>query len=338
MPPRSYKEHFDLLVSSTREVLEMKDGPLPRRHGWPRNPDSDLFRGRRPSDMLASVVELVGTLRERGAMPGDDFTVALLSSFVHEVWLGEQATTADIEGADTVAAVDAMFGPASDEERRAAVLQHMRDANVAGPERITRKVVNLYSALAFLLGPDFRSPPEGPQLSVELIKATHAIVGGDGLIEHAGSYRTENRQSRGQALVYLHPAMIEKRVETLVAATNAALAANLGIGGVVAVGTVFFSEFLLTHPFSNGNGRTARLLLNNLLRDVALVPFTMCGHFTGLEGRAASEAHERERRLYIEVLSMRNDKQTPPSVLAAYILESIERVLRRRVPDDGLIW
>jgi len=100
------------------------------------------------------------------------------------------------------------------------------------------------------------------------------------------------------------------------------------IAGCIAVGTVFFSEFLLIHPFLNGNGRVARLMLNYLLRRVVIVPFTLCGHYNGYcadDGGAVVAQYARERRLYIELLNLRNDKQTPPSMLAMYVLASCER-------------
>jgi len=75
---------------------------------------------------------------------------------------------------------------------------------------------------------------------------------------------------------------------------------------MISLGTIFFSEFLLIHPFINGNGRTARLLLNFVMKDYSVVPFSLYS----------------SRESYIEVLEHRNDGNAP-HLLAHYILKSI---------------
>jgi hypothetical protein len=67
----------------------------------------------------------------------------------------------------------------------------------------------------------------------------------------------------------------------------------------------FFSEFLLIHSFSDGNGRVARLLTNHILRGTVFVPFSI--FYTS-------------RELYLRVLEDRNDQSQPPLSLAYYML------------------
>ena len=70
------------------------------------------------------------------------------------------------------------------------------------------------------------------------------------------------------------------------------------------LGALFFSEYLLIHPFANGNGRSARILLNLLLCDITTVPFSL---------------YISDRKQYIDVLEERNDG-SPPQALATYVL------------------
>ena len=61
------------------------------------------------------------------------------------------------------------------------------------------------------------------------------------------------------------------------------------------LGALFFSELLLIHPFSDDNGRTARLLTAHLLRSTSSVPLSM---------------HYRSRQLYLDVVEERTVNKT----------------------------
>jgi len=78
---------------------------------------------------------------------------------------------------------------------------------------------------------------------------------------------------------------------------------------MIKLGAFFFSEFLLIHPFRNGNGRTARLLLNLFLQDILIVPFSL---------------YIDTRDRYIHVLESRSDC-SPPNDLATYLLLACNR-------------
>jgi Fic family protein len=41
------------------------------------------------------------------------------------------------------------------------------------------------------------------------------------------------------------------------------------------IGCIFYSEFLKIHPFVDGNGRTAKLILSSLMQECGMVPFTL---------------------------------------------------------------
>eukprot|EP01042_Synura_sphagnicola_P005477 gene5477-6991_t len=72
---------------------------------------------------------------------------------------------------------------------------------------------------------------------------------------------------------------------------------------------VHASKFLLICPFRNDNGRTARILLNAVLKSEVGVPFSL---------------YVLSRDQYIEALEARND-MSPPSTLASYLLRAANK-------------
>jgi hypothetical protein len=110
--------------------------------------------------------------------------------------------------------------------------------------------------------------------------------------------------------VGIHPAKIHKRLKTLLEVTNTNLvdmktrSDGTRLQRLVAIATVFFSEFLLTCPFLNGTARTARMLLSFLLSRELMVPFTLFNY---------------------KGFIMKQNKLIPPSMLAMHVLCEIER-------------
>jgi Fic family protein len=116
--------------------------------------------------------------------------------------------------------------------------------------------------------------------------------------------------AQGSHVMYATPASISARLEGLFQfVADRASAVKIDDPHaktlyMIRLGAFFFSEFLLIHPFSDGNGRTARLLLNALLAETVVIPFSLF--------------HE-SRQKFIDVLEKRND-HSPPSDLARFIL------------------
>ena len=321
----SYHRRFKRLVVQVKETLGLKkDDALPRREGWGMRAVPP-FGGEIPSDVLAELAELGGAPEV-----GQASWLTLCAQYFHELWLGESRT--DLRSkVNTVEIATTLFSDLSTTPSLVGIEGSMRRSMLeesAGlsASKLATKVVNLFNAMRFLSGEDFSMTQTKP-ISEELIKQVHAIVGKD-LIHDSGEYRRGHVGPGGEAGVYLPPRFLAKRMPQLVAALLEEWGLCEDLAGKVAVATVFFSEFLLAHPFNNGNGRVARLLLNYLLhRDVA-VPFTLCGHYaqTLALGKVSDSDDENERKLYLDVLEVRsNNKNAPPSMLAMYMLTSIRR-------------
>jgi Fic family protein len=142
------------------------------------------------------------------------------------------------------------------------------------------KVQNIYEAMK-LLGVTTSTVHDGcAGFSVDLIKAVHQAVG-NSLMDGSGEFRTHEVGAAGTNVVYLPYTRVESRLNTLVDFVKAQLETitqlepTNRLKEAAALTALFFSEFLQIHPFSNGNGRCARLLVNYLLAGFCVVPVSI---------------------------------------------------------------
>lgn len=173
------------------------------------------------------------------------------------------------------------------------------------------KITNICKALLLAMESDIT-------LNLINIREVHRIVC-EGIVENGGKYRTKNMFARGSAVVYAKPNSIDSRLKALLDFIDKKLTKIMAeedpkfrLKLAIKLGAVFYSEFLLIHPFSNGNGRTARLLLNLLLKSFVVAPFSL--YFSP------------GREEYLNDLENRNDG-SPPSALAEYIVLSCNRTV-----------
>ena len=135
----------------------------------------------------------------------------------------------------------------------AEVIEH--GITVGGkPLRDHLEAVDHYDAVRWIRGVAGAGEPLGEGVVTEL----HRRIVARSQPEIAGAYSRHPRRVAGSAAVFPNPA----KVPALMAAFGAWLA---DAGG--AAGAAFDAHFRLTaiHPFSDGNGRAARLLMNLLL-------------------------------------------------------------------------
>jgi len=163
------------------------------------------------------------------------------------------------------------------------------------------------------------------EITPDLIKRIHRIIGAN-LIQNPGKYRTEWAGPANENWIYLDPKLIDSSLNRLCRDIQSKLAGQ-GSNNVetrVKIAAMFMTQFLHIHPFNNGNGRVARLVVSLLLSIVSIVPVALY---------ACSESRET----YLNCI--RQSRQTKPfnhSALARLILESIVDVHRIVCSSLGL--
>lgn len=216
------------------------------------------------------------------AVTSEETCTVMFSNTLRDMWVGEMAP--DMANPDAV--VDIL----------------VESGSILCPEmeaRTTRKLANLHRALHL---------PHASTIDVDVVRHVHRIVM-EGLLEDAGTFRTTQVGARGSAVHYARPSCIAERLAELLAFVAEASTTSTTIEHRLRLGAVFYSEFLLIHPFLNGNGRTARILLLHVLQPMIPFPFTLTSS---------------TRDEYLEALERRSDL-SPPSHLAALLLRSCNR-------------
>lgn len=150
-----------------------------------------------------------------------------------------------------------------------------------GDTKILLKISNVIFAWKFV------EPHIGTNVSLigfglPFILRIHSIVGKDGLFEHAGTFRT-TMASGSITVVYANPSEIYNRLNSLITwlltKWEDLIIHNDNIEeriiNAIRIVTLFFSEFLFIHPFTNGNGRIARILVSYIMRHVCIVPLSL---------------------------------------------------------------
>lgn len=127
-----------------------------------------------------------------------------------------------------------------------------------------REAINHQSALYFLLD-ELRDQGSSFQFTPELIKATHLRLM-NGIISDAGYYRNHSVRIRGAAVPLANFIKIPELV------TNWCNLVNGETSDKINLLAVSHANFERIHPFSDGNGRTGRLMLFILALKLGLVP------------------------------------------------------------------
>ena len=189
----------------------------------------------------------------------------LQASYLREVWVTESVTSMSYGNTEEVAI---------------QVVEGVSKKPDFVSDKQWQTLININDALDYLKA--FRDPSLVSDItfSVDLLKSVHRIVGKN-IIENAGEFRITEVGAAGTSVVYCPHKLVSKKIVELISFVNNAVvdASHMSdsdrLSRMIQVAALFFSGFLLIHPFSNGNGRTCRLLVNLLLFPVTIVPFSI---------------------------------------------------------------
>lgn len=189
-------------------------------------------------------------IEEMKAMKG--IKDCLLSIYLREVWVSE----AEHEDLDPGMTVEVSLCIVEENERPSEC-----------SEQQWMKVKNLYDTHLFL-----QTVPAS-DFSLDVIKNVHErIAKGLGI---SSGYRKHQAAAAQTNVFYLSPNKIESRLASLIEFVNKKRSLCASLEDSLKVACIFFSEFLRIHPFADGNGRAARILIIHLLRNRCTVPFTL---------------------------------------------------------------
>ena len=156
---------------------------------------------------------------------------------------------------------NAIEGSTMTEEDVSAVLfDHAVLSNRSAIEQ--REAVNHQSALYFMIEETMKSDFE---FTPELICAVHLRLM-NGIISNAGFYRNHGVRIRGACVPLANYLKIPELIE------NWCILANSETNDIIELLALTHAKFEQIHPFSDGNGRTGRILLFALALSRGLVP------------------------------------------------------------------
>jgi fido (protein-threonine AMPylation protein) len=182
--------------------------------------------------------------------------------YLHDIWYGENVCVGDTGDTIEMCCLLEESTAASMAKFNALATKKQLD-----PTRTALKLTNLKTAINALFDSE-------SAISIESICRLHAMLMRDLLpAEQCGTFRANMTTAVGSNYLYALPKNIDNRLRRLLAFYDATRPQADTPLKQFALASLFMSEFLLIHPFTNGNGRTARLLLSLILRDATLVPF-----------------------------------------------------------------
>lgn len=179
---------------------------------------------------------------------------------------------------------------------------------VAPGDHVTRKVQPVFFSLSFSLSSFLQQ-----ELSIETITRVHAVLMGGNDDAKPGELRTgsavANFGAAGATVQYLDHTAIADAIETLFASVNQDIQAGDWLSGA----TNAASTFLLIHPFCDGNGRLARILVSHVLMRALGFPFPV----------VITNGHRSAQKDWVRALRKAQAFPARPALLKALILQSV---------------
>lgn len=196
------------------------------------------------------------------------------------------------------------------------------DVNDERKMKEVKKIKNMYKAIQNIFQNVILPDLDINLFDSSLSNSIHSIIGFK-LIDSPGLYRQVDAKPGGEDFYYLPFKEISIEMDKLFSNTkneiNKIYALNQKheldekqIKQVIKVACQFLNRFLYIHPYTNGNGRTARILTSYLLSKISVVPVSLT------EGS--------QKNTYLQCLREAHPNGTineSPSALATLLLERV---------------
>lgn len=235
----------------------------------------------------------------------EDIASVVRAHFYHDVWHGEVVPDLPTKMGDSVEAVLGF-----EEGDTLDVESYLKDNMQWTTDKVERTITKLRNLRTALL--DMEQHQANTQLKVDWVKRVHYVVM-QGLLDNAGEFRKKNAEASRCSVVYARPSAIEERLCLLLKFCGDLWKTQLSFSDRFVLGVLFFSEFLLIHPFSNGNGRVARLIWWSVWEKLT-IPLSFDG---------------RKRKEYIDLLDQRAWAMEAPVGLAHFMADEVRASLER---------
>lgn len=188
----------------------------------------------------------------------------------------------------------------------------MEDGLTIGGKRLQEhfEVINHSEAISFIEDQVNRIDP----LDERTLKTIHHLILKNIDDDNAGTYRSINVRISGSQHEPPHFLQVDNEMKNLFAWYEQ----EKDRFHPVELAALFHFKFVYIHPFADGNGRTARLLMNLILMSHGFPP-------------AIVKAEDEQRLNYYETLemaSMRNEIQPFINLIAACVEESLTNYLK----------
>ncbi|KAL0244713.1 hypothetical protein GEMRC1_008795 [Eukaryota sp. GEM-RC1] len=182
------------------------------------------------------------------------YALFLHADCLREIWVGEEHLPDTVETTEFVDSI-------------------IEEAPLPKPKWCTedqfQSLYNLCSAC------EFTSTLNSGHLDLDTVLKIHSLIGKD-LIQGAGTIRTIDVMPFQSANMYLTHHEVPKRLSQLLQWVIMRMKSiSDDVSSAVRVTTVFFAHFLQIHPFVDGNGRTAQLLVTVLMGKLVPTPFSV---------------------------------------------------------------
>lgn len=182
----------------------------------------------------------------------------------------------------------------------------------AADNKTELKIKNIYNAVIKYCPDPFAFKLDISSFNVDLAKDLNKIIGNQ-IWNDAGDFRTKKASANNMNYEYCEPDKLTEMLNKLFDETKRLLSDNnlINLENRIKIASLFFTVFLDIHPFSNGNGRVARILLSLILSENCCIPVSL-------------NCLKNYRQVYLKCLAeSRINNNYLPSALSAFILECI---------------